>query len=459
VFGKRRRIEHWDNAVKQGRLAARNMLGQHLPWEEVSYFFADAFGASFSMLGAPEEGPDRIARGSLETVDYGLFYLRNDVPRALFSLGRPPEETRAAEGLIRHRVNMGAMRASLALPDFRIDQVPTQTVFILQGGGALGAFECGVVGALEAAAIYPDIVAGVSIGAFNGAIIASHPRSAAKALDSFWNELAVVTPDLFSPDLTRAAASWQILTTGVPRFFTPRWLGGFNGLGQDWISLYDTSPVRDLIRRYVDFSRLKESPVRLLVSAVEVETAEPVIFDSYVDELTPEHIMASGSLPPGFPWTTIGGKHYWDGGIISNSPLELMVERCGPAGKRVFIVDLFAPNKPLPRNLGEVMARRDEILYAERIRMDRHTHELLGDYRKLVDEMMGWLDEESARKMKQRPRYIQLIGSVPPMSVTRFVREGEQGEPSSRDYDFSRAAIDRNRAEGRRTAQETLAKK
>ncbi len=165
----------------------------------------------------------------------------------------------------------------------------------------------------------------------------------------------------------------------------------------NWTSLYDTAPMRALIAKYVDFPKLKSSPVRLLVSAVNVETAELETFDSYIDELTPDHVVASGSLPPGFPWTTIGGKYYWDGGIISNSPLELVLERCGPTGKRVFVVDLFAKVKPLPRNLGEVMARRDEILYAERIRMDRHTHELTNDYRKLVDEIMGWLDDDTPR--------------------------------------------------------------
>ena len=182
------------------------------------------FDFSFSMLGAPDEGDAFIGRGSLASHSFGLFYLKNDVPRALFSLGRPPGETRAAEGLIRHRVNVSALKERARVGRIsRSTTIPTQTVLILQGGGALGAFECGVVRALEEAQIHPESVAGVSIGAFNGAIIASNPRNATAALQSFWSELAVATPDFFQRDVNRIAGVVQILTMGVPRFFKPRW--------------------------------------------------------------------------------------------------------------------------------------------------------------------------------------------------------------------------------------------
>jgi predicted acylesterase/phospholipase RssA len=216
--------------------------------------------------------------------------------------------------------------------------------------------------------------------------------------------------------------------------------------------------MRKLIASYVDVATLKSSAVRLLVSAVNVETAELETFDSYVDILTPDHILASGSLPPGFPWTTIGGKHYWDGGIISNSPLDLVIDRCGPWEKRVFIVDLFAGRTKMPANLVQVIARRDEILFAERVRNDVKGRELIGDFRDLVDEIMGWLDEDSVRKMKERPRYIQLMGNAAATTITRIVREGEPSEPSSRDYDFSLRAVERNKKEGYRLAREALGK-
>ena len=459
VFNTRRRLEHWDNAIKQGRLAARNMLGRSLVYDELSYFFSDVFDLSFDVLGAVDEGEERVARGSLEHRAYGLFHLKDDVIRAMFSLGRPADETRSAGELIRHRTNIAAVKSRLGDESFALQHIPAQTVLILQGGGALGAFECGVVKALEEKEIFPDIVAGVSIGAFNGAIVASHPRHASEALRSFWNDLSVDAPDLFDADLTRTATALQILTFGVPRFFRPRWFGAFdwmNASAPQYTSLYDTAPIRNLITKYVDFASLRKSPVRLLVSAVDVETAELVTFDSYCHDFTPDHILASGSLPPGFPATTIDGRHYWDGGIISNSPLDLVVERAGPSGKRVFVVDLFAGRKPMPKNLMEVMARRDEIVFAERIRNDLATQELIDDFRALVEELLGEITDEAASRMRSRPRYIELMGTIATTTITRIVREGALGEPSSRDYDFSRAAVLRNLEQGHRLTHEAL---
>jgi NADPH-dependent 2,4-dienoyl-CoA reductase/sulfur reductase-like enzyme len=223
VFNLRRRVEHWDSAVKQGRLAAKNMLGQRMPYDEVSYFFCDVFDLSFEFFGIPEIADQRVERGSLEQRSFAEFYLKDDIPRALFSLGRPAEETNATQALIRYRVNLHKTKAQLPDPEFSIERIPNQTILILQGGGALGAFECGAVKALEENRIYPDIVAGVSIGAFNGAIIASNPRNATAALQSFWKELEVQTLDLPNENWRRALSSWNSLLFGSPRFFHPLW--------------------------------------------------------------------------------------------------------------------------------------------------------------------------------------------------------------------------------------------
>jgi NADPH-dependent 2,4-dienoyl-CoA reductase/sulfur reductase-like enzyme/predicted acylesterase/phospholipase RssA len=459
VFGRRRHIEHWDNAIKQGRLAARNMLDRRLRYDEVSYFFCDIGDISFSMLGAPEEADERIARGSLASKSLALLYLKDDVPRALLSVGRPAEETRSIEGLIRYRVNLCDEKSRFHDPDFALDQIPTQTVLVLQGGGALGAFECGVVKALEEESIFPDIVAGISIGALNGAIVAGNPRHATQALESFWSELAIASPVLLGEEAARAITSMQILTLGVPNFFRPRWLPSFAApLTQpsNWTSFYDVAPMRALIARYVDFATLKASPVRLLVGAVNVTSGELEVFDSYVDDLTPDHVIASGSLPPGFPWTVIDGKAYWDGGIISNSPLDIVIDRCGPDGKRVFIVDLFAGQRPLPANIMEVMARRDEIVYSERVRSDLRFRELTGAYRELVDHILGQVDPATQAKIRQRPLYIELMGDGSATSITRFVRPGRTGEPASRDYDFSSTSIRANQEQGYALVKDTL---
>jgi predicted acylesterase/phospholipase RssA len=188
--------------------------------------------------------------------------------------------------------------------------------------------------------------------------------------------------------------------------------------------------------------------VRLLISVVNVETAQVEIFDSYIGDLTPNHILASGSLPPGFPWTTINGSHYWDGGIVSNSPLEQVLERCGSAGKRVFIVDLFPSKKRLPTNLLEVMVRRDEIVYSERVRNDVRTRALVRDFRKLVQEILSDVTADKLVQIKNKPRYIQLMGEVAPTAITRIIREVSDDEQLSKDYDFSRESLKQHMQQG-----------
>lgn len=459
VFAQRRHIEHWDNAVKQGRLAARNMMGRRRPYDEVSYFFCEIGEIGFNMLGWPVGAEERISRGAIETRSFAMFYLKDDVPRALFSMGRPADETRLAEGLIRYRVNVSAIRDRLHDPAFLIDPIPPQTALVLQGGGALGAFECGVVRALEEEGIFPDVVAGVSIGAFNGAIIASNPRHATPALEAFWADLAVATAGLPFACGERAAAALQILTFGVPHFFRPRWMLPFRSLADvptNWTSYYDTAPMKELLAKYVDFAALKTSPVRLLLSAVNVTTAELEVFDSYVDDLTPEHVLASGSLPPGFPWTVVDGKAYWDGGIVSNSPLDLLVDRCGPDGKRVFIVDLFSGTSPLPTNMMEVLLRRDEIVYSERIRSDLHHRETISAYRSLIDHILTRLEPAEMARIKYLPAYIQLMGDGAATTITRFMRQGQDREPASLDYDFSCRTIRSHQAEGYAVARKVI---
>jgi NADPH-dependent 2,4-dienoyl-CoA reductase/sulfur reductase-like enzyme/predicted acylesterase/phospholipase RssA len=456
VFKERRRIEHWDNAIKQGRLAARNMLGRRLAYEEVSYFFCNILDLSFNFLGSTRDIDEHISRGSLEDRSFTLLYLKNDVLCASYSMGRPASETLATELLIRHRINLRPMKERLSDPDFALEGIPNQTVLILQGGGALGAFECGVVKALEEASIHPDIIAGVSIGAFNGAIIAGNPGKAAAALEAFWNDLTVATPSAPTEAWRRALSSWWSIWLGSPHFFRPNWWLPQQQLPWNWTSLYDIAPVRTLLEKYVDFSRLRESPVRLLVSTVNVETAELEVFDSHTDDITVDHILASGSLPAAFPWTTIRGKHYWDAGIVSNSPLEMVIERCGDVSKRVFIVDLFASRQPLPGNLAEVLMRRDEVVYAERVRSDVRVRERISDFRNLVKEIMDNLEPESGQRLRQSPRFIQLMADAAPTTITRIVNEVPAGEPPFTDNDFSVPTIERHKRAGYLIAKRAL---
>ncbi|MGE5386752.1 MAG: FAD-dependent oxidoreductase [Betaproteobacteria bacterium] len=460
IFRHQRRVEHWDNAIRQGRIAARNMLGQRIPYDEVTFFFSEMFDLSFNLLGHIDESDEKIERGSLQARSFASFYLRDDVLRALFSFGRPTEETKVTEQLIKHRVNLKSSKASLSDPEFTLCHIPNQTIYILQGGGAFGGFECGAVRALEESGFRPDVVAGVSIGAFNGAIVAGNPDHAGEALAAFWNDLAIASPNLPDENLRRQFACAQIALFGVPQFFRPRWFMPMFGLEQmpsRWFSLYDTTPAIALLEKYVDFAKLRSSPVRLMVTAVDVETSELVVFDSYVDELTPAHILASGSLPPGFPWTTIDGRHYWDGGIVSNSPLDLVVQRCGSAGKRVFVIDLFPGKRHvMPDNLAEAMARQSEILYSERIRSDLRTRDQLHNFRQLVEEIITELPVTTAERIRHRPRFIEMMGLEAPMKITRIVRENSEDEPSSKDYDFSRQTVDQLIESGYRMTRKAL---
>lgn len=459
ITRSRRRSEHWDNAVKQGRIAAWNMLGDRQSWRTVSYFFSDVFDLTFNVVGDTEEASERIVRRSPQDGAFSVLYLVDNRLRGAFLLDRSFIETKAAGTLIVSRCNLAPAKAKLADIRFPLNRAAVERVLILQGGGALGAFECGVVKALEERGIHPNLVAGVSIGAINAAIIAANPGNATRVLEAFWRELSLDVPDLPNEDLRRTLSSLQSLMFGSPHFFRPRWFEPILSPAQlptHWRSFYELSPLKATLSKYVAFDKLKDSPVRLLLTAVDVETAQLAIFDSYVDEITPDHVLASGSLPPGFPWTTVGGRHYWDGGLVSNSPLDQVVEVGGLTGKEVYIVNLWLDKRALPQSIPEVLARRDEILYAEKTRRSVRSWEYIDGYRQLVEEIMGQLEPKLAEQIRRRPLYIETVGEACPLSITRITREAVEDEPVSRDYEFSRRTIDQHIAQGYATAARIL---
>lgn len=457
--GSRRRTAHWDNARNQGRIAAQNMLGRRVPYDDVLHYFCDFLDFSFTFLGSSEDAEDTIGRGDLDAADFAEFYIRDNRIIGLFSTGRPAEETRTVETLIRQRADVGKVKARLADSAADLGSLARATVLILQGGGALGAFECGVIRAMEEEGIYPSVIGGISVGALNGVIAAANPRHAFQALDAFWNDLSLDNAPIAPPYLDTGLAVWRAMAFGVPVFFRPRWLSPpvrGEELPYQWTSLYDLAPLKKLLEKYVDFSRLAASPVRLFVGAVDVELGRLEFFDTKVDRLTPEHIIASCSLPPIFRWTTIGNRHYWDGGIISNSPLEHVLLTCGAENKEVVIVDLFPGRRPLPRNLAEVVTRRDEIIYGERIRNEAEVRELVHDYQALVAEIMLSVEPKTAERLKERPRYIHLMGRGAETSIIRIVREPHGVEPPATDYDFSAETIARHKNHGYETARKLL---
>ena len=247
---------------------------------------------------------------------------------------------------------------------------------VLQGGGALGSYQAGVYEALAASEYLPDWVAGISIGAINAAIIAGNaPEQRVErlraVLGGHHGAHRLVAGGLSGPLATwqRRPAGWRRCMFGQPGFFAPRTL-------QDWFSptpptsYYDTAALKETLERLVDFDRINHAKdMRLSVGAVNVRTGRFAYFDSAKIAIRPEHVMASGSLPPGFPPVEIDGEHYWDGGLVSNTPLQYVLDYSPRRSRLTFQVDVFHARGPLPTNLEEVGEREKDIRYSSRTRI------------------------------------------------------------------------------------------
>jgi NADPH-dependent 2,4-dienoyl-CoA reductase/sulfur reductase-like enzyme/predicted acylesterase/phospholipase RssA len=459
IYETFRKTAYGDTAIKQGKIVAVNMLGAKHYNRTASYLFFNAFDTTVVIIGDAKDSDECLRRGSSREKNFGYLCLKDNILHGVVFIGRPITEIKAAESLIVNHVNLKAVKDNLVDISFQIEPLAIQTLLTLQGGGALGAFECGVVKAMEEAGIYPDIVAGISIGAFNAAIIASNPKQASAALEGFWNELALETPETSDEQMRRILSSLQVIVWGSPLFFHPRWMmQDLNETAFNWTSFYDPTAIKKLLCKYVNCKKLKKSPVRLLVMAVNVETAAFETFDSFTDEITPEHILASGSLPPAFPWTTIKGNHYWDGGIVTNTPLDSAIEICGSTSKKVYIVDLYPRNRCLPQNMIEVLSRKDEILFSEKIRKDLLVRELVNSFKQLIRLILKFCEPDLVHEITQLPVFIQTMGDPGVLSVTRFVREVDKDGLYSWDSDFSRKTIEDHKVKGYEAAKKILSK-
>jgi NTE family protein len=222
---------------------------------------------------------------------------------------------------------------------------------VLQGGGALGAYQAGVYQALHEAGLEPDWVVGVSIGAINSAIIAGNPpERRLERLEEFWNTITASDPLLIWPEgdnprkMRNALSAMNAMLFGQPGFFKPNPVNGWLAQrgSRAATSLYDTSPLHRTLEKLVDFELINSGRVRFAVGAVNVETANFAYFDNAEIEIAPEHVMASGALPPALPMVRIGKNYYWDGGLVSNTPLQHLLDNCGSQNSLVFQVDLFS---------------------------------------------------------------------------------------------------------------------
>jgi NTE family protein len=341
---------------------------------------------------------------------------------------------------------------------------------VLQGGGALGAYQAGVYEGLAEAGIHPDWVAGMSIGAINAAIIAGNPPDArVDRLREFWEQVTAdgVWPCLDVPYLgfARGDAMRNLLNQMSAGIALARGAGGFFAARpvMPWLqpggtieatSFYDTTALERTLERLVDFDRLNAGTTRFSAGAVNVRSGNFVYFDTTTHTIAPRHVMASGALPPGFPAVEIDGEHYWDGGLVSNTPLQWVVESEPRRDTLAFQVDLWSAHGAFPRNMLDVMTRDKEIRYSSRTRAGTDQVKRL---EKLRHALAGLLERLPA-DLKNSPDARLLAGAVDckVYNIVQLIYRAKTYEGHSKDYEFSRLSMQEHWRAGYRDVRRTL---
>jgi NTE family protein len=328
---------------------------------------------------------------------------------------------------------------------------------LLQGGGALGAYQGGVYQALTEAGLHPDWVAGISIGAINAALIAGNPPAKRVGrLRAFWERITApdlpLSEGLFAFDWAAGnpLAAWsaplaatRAVFGGAPGFFAPRipspLLQAAGGVKAT--SFYDTSPLQVTLEELVDFDRINAAETRLSVGAVNVRTGNFAYFDNRTQLLSARHIMASGALPPGFAAVEIDGEPYWDGGLVSNTPIDWVLEDSGARQDTLaFEVDLWSARGRVPRTIPEVAARQKEIQFSSRTRASTDKFGRMQAMRARLAEALSEVppgrlspDQKAALKAELDPHVYSLVHLI-------YRADKEAAEYS--DYEFSRASME-----------------
>jgi NTE family protein len=349
----------------------------------------------------------------------------------------------------------------------RPSATPFESVaLVLQGGGALGAYQAGVYERLLEADIEPTWVAGISIGAINSAIIAGNARENRVArLREFWELVSNAGwPEYWSGlPLAASTRTWlnqlaagRVLAQGVPGFFEPRMPPpclSWNGGGAT--SYYDTAPLRGTLERLVDFDRINARETRLSVGAVNVRTGNFAYFDNAVDIIGPAHIMASGALPPGFGAVEIDGEPYWDGGMVSNTPLDWVLSARSGLDTLVLQVDLWSAQGEIPRDLASVAVRMKEIQYSSRTRSATEAFRKLEKLRTAFNELLAQMPPGLAASPQAR---MLAEASDPALyNIVELVYRSPTYEGQSKDFEFSRRTMQDHWQAGYADATRTLA--
>lgn len=347
-----------------------------------------------------------------------------------------------------------AAPAALPLPDL--------VVLVLQGGGALGAYQAGVYEAMIELGIELDWVAGISIGAVNAAIIAGNERDKAVAkMREFWDGVSSALPEWptvdndWAREWSHIAAAGQVMAFGVPGFFTPRWPPPTFAERQTpaAVSFYDTAPLIETLNRLIDWDRLNDGKVRLSVGAVAVETGNFRYFDTQVDRIDARHILASGALPPGLPPVEIDGCWYWDGGLVSNTPLEHVVE-AAHEDMLVFQVDLFPARGERPHDLEEAWSREKDIRFSSRTRRISDGLVRRRKEHQLIDRMLKKLPEEFSRLSEVKA--VRKMVDSKALNVVQLIHQPPAWQTGARDFEFSRSSMEANWAQGRAAVEAAM---
>jgi NTE family protein len=339
---------------------------------------------------------------------------------------------------------------------------------VLQGGGALGAYQAGVYEALAEAELHPDWIAGISIGAINGALIAGNaPEARVDRLRSFWERVTakpccdwserffLANGDSVRQWLNQMGASFA-LVGGASGFFTPRFPGPWLHLPgiTPATSFYDTSVLRETLEKLVDFDRINARRVRFSVGAVNVRSGNFAYFDTTTHTIGPEHVMASAALPPGFPAVEIEGEHYWDGGLVSNSPLQWIVDSQFHFDTLSFQVDLWNARGELPRTIAEVATRQKEIQCSSRTRASTNGFEHIQRLRRALGDLFEKLPE--TLRNSPEAQLLQPLGHHKVYNIVHLIYRARNYEGHSKDYDFSRASMQEHWRAGYHDAIHTL---
>ena len=321
-------------------------------------------------------------------------------------------------------------------------------VLVLQGGGALGAYQAGAYAALCEAGMEPDWVAGVSIGAINAALIAGNPaKLRVERLSEFWQRVSQFSPpalpagfESLRPLMNQMSAA-SAVAFGVPGFFNPRPVPPFFAPDRSFgaLSFYDTTPLKATLEELVDFDLINRAEIRLSLGAVNLRNGNSVYFDNSKMRIGSEHVLASGALPPGFPPVEIEGELYWDGGIVSNSPLTYVSDEDPRMSALIFQVDVFSGMGELPENLAQVAERAKDIQYASKTRFNTDRIKQFEVVRDTLDRVLDKLPP----KMQNDPevKALRKVSTRGRTSLVHVINRHALRTSQFKDCEFSRATV------------------